>query len=186
MYYVTGDIKTRKVKINTGDGKGAKLLSPEHSLKLANKSPDGFAWGYAGSGPAQLALAILLTCTTEEDAMRLFQTFKDDYVLKFPQRNFSYKVPIRKWLIKNGAKYILNDADFKPYVMGEDDNVGRACGEQCTKAISSDCNCSCGGQNHGTEAVNKKQTAPAEPFANKIKAEVTPTVEPTTVETTKE
>jgi len=26
---------------------------------LVNHSPDGFAWGYPGSGPAQLALAIL-------------------------------------------------------------------------------------------------------------------------------
>ncbi len=28
-------------------------------LDLANHSPDGFSWGYGGSGPAQLALAIL-------------------------------------------------------------------------------------------------------------------------------
>lgn len=30
------------------------------SLKLHSYSPDGFSWSYAGSGPAQLALAILL------------------------------------------------------------------------------------------------------------------------------
>jgi Family of unknown function (DUF6166) len=28
-------------------------------LEIANHSPDGFEWGYGGSGPAQLALAIL-------------------------------------------------------------------------------------------------------------------------------
>lgn len=28
-------------------------------LDLVNHSPTGFAWGYGGSGPAQLALAIL-------------------------------------------------------------------------------------------------------------------------------
>jgi hypothetical protein len=32
-------------------------LDPRHDL--VNHSPDGFEWGYAGSGPAQLALAIL-------------------------------------------------------------------------------------------------------------------------------
>ena len=32
-------------------------------LELRNHSPAGFAWGYAGSGPAQLALAILLDAT---------------------------------------------------------------------------------------------------------------------------
>jgi hypothetical protein len=30
------------------------------SLRHRNHSPDGFEWGYHGSGPAQLALAILL------------------------------------------------------------------------------------------------------------------------------
>ena len=28
-------------------------------LDLANHSPTGFEWGYGGSGPAQLALALL-------------------------------------------------------------------------------------------------------------------------------
>lgn len=33
-------------------------LDPRHDLR--NHSPTGFAWGYGGSGPAQLALAILV------------------------------------------------------------------------------------------------------------------------------
>ena len=32
-------------------------LNPRHDLR--NHSPTGFAWGYCGSGPSQLALAIL-------------------------------------------------------------------------------------------------------------------------------
>lgn len=32
-------------------------LNPRHDLR--NHSPDGFAWGYGGSGPAQLSLALL-------------------------------------------------------------------------------------------------------------------------------
>jgi hypothetical protein len=35
-------------------------LWPERSQRHWNHSPDGFNWGYDGSGPAQLALAIFL------------------------------------------------------------------------------------------------------------------------------
>lgn len=52
-------------------------LSPARSLELANKSPTGFEWGYGGSGPAQLALAILLDVTDDADtALDSFQWFK--------------------------------------------------------------------------------------------------------------
>ncbi len=37
-----------------------KLLTPEESQQYRNHSPDGFSWGYGGSGPAQLALAVML------------------------------------------------------------------------------------------------------------------------------
>ena len=54
-----------------------KQLSPIPSQKLRNHSPDGFAWGYGGSGPAQLALALLLDTTKEEDtASANYQNFK--------------------------------------------------------------------------------------------------------------
>lgn len=36
---------------------GGSLLPPRNDLK--NHSPDGFEWAYAGSGLAQLALALL-------------------------------------------------------------------------------------------------------------------------------
>lgn len=35
-------------------------LDPHFSQQFRNHSPDGFEWGYGGSGPAQLALGILL------------------------------------------------------------------------------------------------------------------------------
>jgi hypothetical protein len=38
-------------------GQKSRLLAIR--LDLYNHSPDGFEWGYGGSGPAQLALAIL-------------------------------------------------------------------------------------------------------------------------------
>lgn len=45
-------------------------LDPAPSLKHVRHSPDGFEWGYGGSGPAQLAFAILLHLTGDPDWSR--------------------------------------------------------------------------------------------------------------------
>lgn len=52
-----------------------RVLDPR--LDLRSHSPTGFAWGYAGSGPAQLALAILChALNSDERATELYQEFK--------------------------------------------------------------------------------------------------------------
>lgn len=52
-------------------------LSPVASQALRNHSPDGFQWGYGGSGPAQLALALLLDVTGNPDLVQAhYQDFK--------------------------------------------------------------------------------------------------------------
>lgn len=51
---ITGNAATREVMID-----GVRL-DPGPSQKIINHSPDGFSWGYGGSGPAQLALAITI------------------------------------------------------------------------------------------------------------------------------
>lgn len=44
---------------------------------LANKSPTGFEWGYEGSGPAQLALALCADALGDDNkAMKVYQLFK--------------------------------------------------------------------------------------------------------------
>jgi len=56
-------------------------LTPERSLELVNHSPSGFEWGYGGSGPAQLALALLLDYTDDEEvALAEYKTFKTEVV----------------------------------------------------------------------------------------------------------
>ena len=46
-------------------------------LDVRNHSPTGFAWGYSGSGPAQLALALLLDATGDvELSLRHYQELK--------------------------------------------------------------------------------------------------------------
>jgi|SRR5215472_3581694 len=58
-------------------------LSPRKSLKLWNHSPTGFAWGYAGSGPAQAALALLLDHAGNRDlALNFYQDFKFDVIAR--------------------------------------------------------------------------------------------------------
>lgn len=46
-------------------------------LNIVNHSPTGFCWGYAGSGPAQLAFAILYDYLKDRQrAMGLYHDFK--------------------------------------------------------------------------------------------------------------
>ncbi len=62
-------------------------LSPSKSLKVRNHSPSGFEWAYQGSGPAQLALALLLDAFPErgaEWAADLHQEFKRKVVSNLP------------------------------------------------------------------------------------------------------
>jgi len=60
---------------------GQERLTPRRSLELANHSPSGFEWGYGGSGPAQLALALLLDFTDDEEvALAQYTEFKNEVV----------------------------------------------------------------------------------------------------------
>ena len=69
-------------------------LSPGASLAVINHSPDGFAWGYGGSGPGQLALAICLKLLGKEKAIECYQDFKTRLIARLPQTNFSIKFVI--------------------------------------------------------------------------------------------
>lgn len=64
----------RHVDVVTTNGFRSRL---HLRLDLAKKSPTGFNWGYMGSGPAQLALAILANCYGDDEfALTWFQGFK--------------------------------------------------------------------------------------------------------------
>jgi hypothetical protein len=73
------------------------LLNPR--LDLSNHSPTGYEWGYGGSGPAQLALAILADCIrnkgnhefSDEIALRLHQQFKRKFIASL-DRNKPWKI----------------------------------------------------------------------------------------------
>lgn len=70
--------------IVTVDG---RRLNPR--FDLWNHSPTGFEWGYAGSGLAQLALALLADhCSNDAEALNLYQRFKWAVVAELPHREW--------------------------------------------------------------------------------------------------
>lgn len=77
---------------------GRELL-PEKSQKLVNHSPNGFMWGYGGSGPAQLSLAIMLEFLPGEKALRKYQKFKDEVIAKLDMHNdFDFEIDMKGWI----------------------------------------------------------------------------------------
>jgi len=77
-------------------------------------SPDGFEWGYGGSGPADLALAILVDFLSEDPvavqtyaktgrgepsaAVHAHQRFKDKFIVGLPKEHWRLREDeIKKW-----------------------------------------------------------------------------------------
>ena len=79
-------------------------LSPEKSLQIADHSPDGFQWGYLGSGPAQLAAAILYEITDDVELSReYYELFKHDHVSRWGVDFQINEFQVRDWLRSVGA-----------------------------------------------------------------------------------
>lgn len=86
------------------------FLEPRKSQRLYNHS-DAFEWGYGGSGPAQLALAILLDFfsdsnfkpeTVENAAVKIHHKFKLEFLTRAPSEGFKIKTEeIEEWLKKS-------------------------------------------------------------------------------------
>ncbi len=64
----------------------SSLLDPRYDL--VSHSPDGFEWGYNGSGPAQLACAILARELGGEAALKHYQEFKRRVVSCFVEHTW--------------------------------------------------------------------------------------------------
>ena len=57
---------------------------------LWDHSPSGFEWGYSGSGPAQLALALLAYhLQDDKEAVVLHQAFKFAVIAKLPRNDWT-------------------------------------------------------------------------------------------------
>ena len=65
-----------------------RALDPRFDLHM--HSPDGFEWSYGGSGPAQLALAMLADhLGDDQEALNLYQRFKWTVIAGLPRRGWT-------------------------------------------------------------------------------------------------
>ena len=109
-------LKVYSIKRNNGDHAVVTVnnnaLSPELSQELRNHSPDGFEWGYSGSGCAQLALAILLDCTNKDIALRYYQPFKEYVIVNAPKEGFKINSDhVKAWIDGVSGAYYIHEAD---------------------------------------------------------------------------
>jgi hypothetical protein len=97
---IIGKYDTREVFV------GDNELKPAHSQRVFNHSPDGFNWGYGGSGPAQLALALLLIAgVPEAAAVRLHQRFKSEVIARLQQGDFSLDYgQLESWIAQHSRE----------------------------------------------------------------------------------
>ena len=80
---IKGNFTTREITI---DG---IVLDPAPSQRLRNHSPDGYNWSYNGSGPAQLALALVLELSKDKFiAIKWYQEFKEKFIATLPKGDF--------------------------------------------------------------------------------------------------
>lgn len=68
------------------NGQDIEELDPRHDE--VNHSPSGFSWGFNGSGPAQLAYAILADAFDSEFAGEHYQQFKKDVISQLPDNDW--------------------------------------------------------------------------------------------------
>ena len=68
--------------------------------RIIRHSPGGFAWGYGGSGPADLALNVLSVFAGQEFAERYHQEFKREFVATLPHEGGTIKrEDIIQWIM---------------------------------------------------------------------------------------
>ena len=104
------------------NGPGSARVFVEHGddldprFDLRNHSPDGFEWGYYGSGPAQLALALLCNVLGGDKsaaflALKLYQDFKAEKIAELKDNRWRMSAgEIRDW-IKSKAPPCFRWAD---------------------------------------------------------------------------
>lgn len=97
----TGNPETRAVvRMNVGTGRESVLHHHVHH------SPDGFSWGYSGSGPSELARCLLWDVLGYQPDPSLYQDFKAEVIAPLPQGS-GWTMPIAnivRWLDARGVK----------------------------------------------------------------------------------
>lgn len=74
------------VKVTVSDAHGNNPKPLPMRLDLRRHSPTGFNWGYAGSGPAQLALALCADALGDDArALSVYQRVKGELLVNAPE-----------------------------------------------------------------------------------------------------
>ena len=75
-------------------------------LDIANHSPTGLEWGYMGSGPSQLAIALIADATGDDEIAKnrpLCQQFKRDVIAQLPMREW---ILAQEFIVKYAESYL--------------------------------------------------------------------------------
>lgn len=90
------------VRMHGEQGETCLLVTPlPERWDLVNHSPDGFEWGYRGSGPAQLALALLADATGNDNlAIDMHQAFKDAVLTMICEGAFTITADFIRWWVE--------------------------------------------------------------------------------------
>jgi len=84
------------------------MAKPYRLRHFVKHSPDGFQWGYGGSGPADAARCILLDCVDVCTAERLYIRFKNEFIGTAGTELHIPEAAIHEW-VANQTKGGLND-----------------------------------------------------------------------------
>jgi len=100
---------SRGCHVRIVDGEIWEELPPR--LDLANKSPTGFEWGYGGSGPAQLAVALIAdACGDQYVYPDVFQRFKFKVISALPKDGWTLTID----QVRAHVEAICNELDCWP------------------------------------------------------------------------
>ncbi|GAI26575.1 unnamed protein product [marine sediment metagenome] len=102
-------MKTYTGKLNAGGVGGQVIMVDEDGTRrqhspyplphIVRHSPDGFNWGYSGSGPADTALSILTDCVGRDVANAFYQKFKSEFVASWGDSFEITEKEIKDWLL---------------------------------------------------------------------------------------
>lgn len=95
--HVKATLSTGQIHID-----GVRLV-PDGSRRIRNHSTH-FAWGYAGSGCAQFALALLMLYIDGDTAQLYYHDLTYVWVAGLPQRDLDIHVPLR-WVMETNFQY---------------------------------------------------------------------------------
>ena len=80
------------------------IRSPNRSQHLKNHSPTGFEWGYDGSGPSQLALALMLEAgLSDDEALGSYMRFKFAVIASLDWEDSLSGAEVLDWIEANRA-----------------------------------------------------------------------------------